>query len=347
MALGQLEAVQARKDVLVGHRGQAEARAAVADVAAVVDLVVVVEARALRPRPLVRRVLDDRPPPGALERPAEGEAVALDELVVAPLGADPDPRLQGGVRQPAEPAEGRRGEEGAARGEASRPQLRGALVEHGVDPGREGRALHRDLPVALDEQQEDVLAAQAGQQPVAGSGAEAVARDLAGEDLLSMQAAAHRLHLADGEGGGARGGDRRAEDAEAHPDDAEHGGGPERPAAVAGRDAREAQQRQDREGEEPDEEHGDGGDGDVRARPADRVAQRLDADPHVARVRDGVERPVEGRDEPDVEDLHHREHRQHRSRDHGQHAARAGGQQNGQRRRRRAARGAAARTRRR
>ena len=239
-----------------------------------------------------------------MNAPLEGEAVALDELVVAPLGADPDPRLQGGVRQPAEPAEGRRGEEGAARGEAARPQLRGALVEHGVDPGREGRALHRDPPVALDEQQQDVLAAQAGQQPVAGSGAEAVAGDLAGEDLLGAQAALDRLHLADGEGGGARGGDRRADDAQGHPDDAEHGGGRQRPVAVAGRDAREAQQRQDREGEEPDEEHDDGGDGEVRARPADRVAQRLDADPHVARVGDGVERPVEGRDEPHVEDLH-------------------------------------------
>ena len=244
---GQLEAVQARQDVLVGHRGQAEARAAVADVAAVVDLVVVVEARPFRPRALVHRVVDHRPPAGALERPAQGEAVALDELVVAALGADPDPRLQGGVRQPAEPAEGRGGEEGAARREASRPQLCGALVEDGVDPRREGRALDRDPPVALDEQQQDVLAAQARQQPVAGSGAEAVAGDLAGEDLLGVQAAAHRLHLADGEGGGARGGDRRAEDAQAHPDDAQDGDGPEHPAAVAGRDAREAQQRQDRE----------------------------------------------------------------------------------------------------
>ncbi len=62
--------------------------------------------------------------------------------------------------------------------------------------------------------------------------------------------------------------------------------------------------------EQPDEDHDDGGDGDVRARPADRVAQRLDADPHVGRVGDGVERPVEGRDEPHVEELHHHEHRQ-------------------------------------
>ena len=62
---------------------------------------------------------------------------------------------------------------------------------------------------------------------------------------------------------------------------------------------------------------------------ADRVAQRLDADPHVARVVDGLERPVERREEPDVEDLHEHEHAQHRSHDHGQHAARGGGQQGG------------------
>ena len=43
-------------------------------------------------------------------------------------------------------------------------------------------------------------------------------------------------------------------------------------------------------------------------RPSDRVAQRLDADPGVAPVVDGVERPVEGREEADVEDLH--EHQQ-------------------------------------
>ena len=61
----------------------------------------------------------------------------LDELVVPPLAVDPDPGLQGGVRQPAEAPEGRRGEEGAARGEAGRAQLRGAPFEHGVDAGRE------------------------------------------------------------------------------------------------------------------------------------------------------------------------------------------------------------------
>ena len=60
------------------------------------------------------------------------------------------------------------------------------------------------------------------------------------------------------------------------------------------------------------------------------VAQRLDADPHVRRVGDGVERPVERRDEPHVQDLHDHEQRQHRPRDDGQHAARGGRQQHGQ-----------------
>ena len=41
-------------------------------------------------------------------------------------------------------------------------------------PRREGGALDRDLPVALDEHEEDVLAAQAGQQPAARRVAEAV-----------------------------------------------------------------------------------------------------------------------------------------------------------------------------
>ena len=81
----------------------------------------------------------------------------LDELVVAPLAVDPDPRLQGGVRQPAEAAEGRRGEEGAARGEAGGPQLRVAPVEHGVDAGRERRVLDRDPAVALDEHERTSL----------------------------------------------------------------------------------------------------------------------------------------------------------------------------------------------
>jgi hypothetical protein len=47
------------------------------------------------------------------------------------------------------------------------------------------------------------------------------------------------------------------------------------------------------------------------------------------RVRDGVERPIEGRDEPVVEDLDEDEDGQHRAREHGQHAARGDGQHGG------------------
>ena len=137
----ELEALQGREDVLVGHRRVREGRAAVADVAPVVELVVVVERRPLRPRPVVRRHVADGPPPGALERLAEREAIAPDELVVAPLAVDPDARLQGGVRQPADAAERRRGEEGAAGREAGGLQLPRPRVEDGVDLRRERGAL--------------------------------------------------------------------------------------------------------------------------------------------------------------------------------------------------------------
>ena len=159
-----------------------------------------------------------------------------------------------------------------------------------------------------------------GQQPVAGRGGEAVLGDLAGEDLVVLQPGPHRLHLVDGEGGGARGGDRRVEDAQDHPDEAERRGRPERPAAVAGRDPRDPQQRQHRQDEQRDDEHDRDGDGEVRARGADRVAQRLDADPDVAQVVDGAERPVERGEEPDVEHLHEHDHAQQRAHDHGEHA---------------------------
>ena len=64
-------------------------------------------------------------------------------------------------------------------------------------------------------------------------------------------------------------------------------------------------------------------------RRADRLAQRLDADPQIARVVEGLERPVERREEPDVEDLHEYEHAQDHSQHDDQHAARGGGQQDG------------------
>ena len=119
--------------------------------------------------------------------------------------------------------------------------------------GENDESCDRHPPVALDEHEQDVLAPQAGEQPVAGRVAEPVCGDLAGERLPVREAGAHRLHLVDGQGGGARGGDRRAGDAKGHPQDAQHGGRPQRPAAVAGRDPCYTQQRQDRKREQRDD----------------------------------------------------------------------------------------------
>ena len=160
--------------------------------------------------------------------------------------------------------------------------------------------------------------------------------DLVGEDRAVLEAGLHRTYLVDGQAGGARGGDGRAGDelrAERpteHPDDAERRDGPERPAAVAGRDPGQAKHRQGREDEYGDDEHRRAGDDQVRVRPTDRVAQRLDADPGVAPVGDGIERPVEGREEADVEDLHDHQQTENRSDDPGQDASSGGGQDEGQ-----------------
>src|SRR3954453_7100883 len=83
VAFSELEALQGREAVLVGHRGVRETRAEITDVTAVVDLVVAVERGGLSPVTVVRRHDIDGPPPAPVERVAECEAVAPHELVVA------------------------------------------------------------------------------------------------------------------------------------------------------------------------------------------------------------------------------------------------------------------------
>ena len=194
-----------------------------------------------------------------------------------------------------------------------------ALVEHRVDLGREGRALHRDLAVALDEHEQDVLAAQAGQQLVAGRVAEVVVGDLAGERRLAREARLHGAPLVDGEVGGARGGDRRPGDdlrAERPAAAPRRRRAPRRPGATTG-------------GGRPRPASGAAAPGSAARQTAttsttmaattrsarvaaDRVAQRLDADAGVAPVVDRVERPVEAREEPHVEQLHEHQQAEHR-----------------------------------
>ena len=209
-----------------GIGGQAEGGAFVADVAAVVDVVVVVVAGAFFPVAFVGGVFADGAPAGAFEGGGEGEAVAFGELVVAALGADPDPGLGGDVRQPAEPAEGGGGQEAAAGGEPVGVKLRGAVVEDAVDGGGEGGVLDGDAGRSFRRTAAGRLCRAA--RSAAGSGgvcAEAVAGDLAGEDVVRAQPALHRLHLADDERGGAGRGGRRPRDAQDDPQHGEHGGG--------------------------------------------------------------------------------------------------------------------------
>ena len=87
------------------------------------------------------------------------------------------------------------------------------LAQDGVDAGGEVRALDGDLPVAFDEGDDDVLAAQSGEQVRSG---DAGFRVGAVEDLLETALVAERClgvaHLRDDQPGGAGRGDRGSRD---------------------------------------------------------------------------------------------------------------------------------------
>src|SRR6185437_9094848 len=76
----------------------------------------------------------------------------------------------GGVREPADPAGGRGAGPGALRGPTGARQRAGLLAQDGIDARREAGTPDGDLPVAFDEDDEDVLAAQSGQQVRSGDG---------------------------------------------------------------------------------------------------------------------------------------------------------------------------------
>ena len=160
--------------------------------------------------------------------------------------------------------------------------------------------------------------------------------DLVGEDRVVLEAGPHRADLADDQARRARGRDGRgrdelrAERPAEQPDDAERCDARERPAAMAGGDPGQAKHCQGREDEHRDAEHRRTDDEQVRLRPPDRVAQRLDADPGVAAVGDRVERPVEGLEEPHVEGLHDDHQTEDRSDDAGQEEPTPGRKNDGQ-----------------
>ena len=109
---------------------------------------------------------------------------------------------------------------------------------------------HGLLAVGLDEHEQDVFAAQCGQQPVGGSACDRVVLDLGGEHAPVVDVRPKRIDLVDDQTGGKRGGDRRvgdelgAERPAERPDSAEPRDRPQRPAAVVGRNPGQPQHRQ-------------------------------------------------------------------------------------------------------
>src|ERR1700741_3803500 len=95
------------------------------------------------------------------------------------------------MSQPAAGAGRRRGEERAAGGEAGRLQPFGPVLEHGTDLRRQLGILECAAAVALDEGDDDVLAAEPGQQLVAGRATEGVDGAVLGERLLVLQGRAY------------------------------------------------------------------------------------------------------------------------------------------------------------
>jgi hypothetical protein len=100
---------------------------------------------------------------------------------------DPQAGQERAVRQPTPAAHRRRGEEAAARLVPDRAQPFGTGVEQRADLRRVQRVFDRVAPVALDERQHHVLAAQRGQELVAGRVAERVVREFPREHLLVAQ----------------------------------------------------------------------------------------------------------------------------------------------------------------
>src|SRR5260221_10070065 len=109
------------------------------------------------------------------------------------------------------PAEARGGDPGALRGPAGAGQRRGAAAQEGVNAWGEACALDGDLSVAFDEGDDDVLAAQSGEQVRSGDAGLGIG---AVDELREMALVAERslggAHLRDGQPGSAGRGDRES-----------------------------------------------------------------------------------------------------------------------------------------
>ncbi len=203
--------------------------------------------------------------------------------------------------------------------------------------GEKDAALHRLLTVGLDEHEQDVFAAQRGQQPVRGRVGERVVLDLGGEHATIVDVGLHRSDLVDHEAGGQSRGDRRVGDelrAE-HPaeqsDSAEPRERPQRPAAVVGRDAGQPEHRQRQQDGQYDGADNRADLDQLRLRTTDQGAQRLDPVPELGRVAKRVIWPVVEREHLVIGDLQDDHQREGQAGDHRQDVSRGAGQEGGHR----------------
>ena len=124
----------------------------------------------------------------------------------------------------------------------------------------------------------------------------------------SRKSALHGMHLADREMRRAHrrdagAGDLRAEHPAEHPDGGEHTHRLQRTPPVTGRNPRQLADGQRRDDERREDDHDGDGDREICVPAAERVAHGPDADREIAPVLDRVERPVEGDEEAQVEEL--------------------------------------------
>ena len=155
--------------------------------------------------------------------------------------------------------------------------------------GEKDCSLHGDLPVALDEHEQDVLAAQTLEEPGGGRVAIGiVAADQDSEASLGAEVGLHGAHLVGGETGprswtrcgrprpGRRTTQQSAQTAVSTRERLE------RTSAVSGRNPRQPADRQRRDDQRREAEHGGGCDREVGVPVPEGVAHRPDADREIA-----------------------------------------------------------------